>query len=666
MLAEPTIAMCENIVRSFAFMFPSVKVGKAYGSETNLPKDSRFVVCTNGYLRKRLLGFVTNGTCASVEMTDIIMLDEVHMGLLDTHVIVSTWWYCSTKFASTARMPRLLLSSATVGETLFARTFSPCVSLPEEKFKPPFPISVQWAPKDYGVQDTQRYAAMGAIIKALHESRPISERILAFVPGTQEQISVLQAMGMKEGVDFDLVLINSKSREEDSAPLDRAVDARRLITLATPSGDAGLTIVNLFHVVDSLMAKVTHTQSNGSHSLDTEFASKQLMKQRMGRVGRKAPGIYYPMCTEEFYNSGRLAAGYTLEIHRVPLYQMVVELVRTGIPVEETFAIYDIPTLPTTISQLLQWGLIRRSPSSGVLFPSSGGSFMTIINIDNPRLAGVLYAWVRLGHPVREGVILMHLIASFTSQMLRIPNFEPRPGDGRGKLEQMRTNFIRKHYGRFLGPSDVHTAVRLWNTLQTEVGRQGATGATERWCVANGIQFSVVKNMLKNIDKTLPRVEREAQRFAVSDAAAAGDDPDAVVVERTKATDSWAINEGLVLPILRRLMEHIYQDEIATRAEGPRPVYVSRDGTTMEPKKNSAFTLQADPDTATSWPLRIVVIGKMTSQMTGKLQLTQFLDVDDHNTIATISTEEMNKKLGIFTNRSAVIAPIRRISARRK
>lgn len=644
MVSEPTVAMCENVVQSFAAMFPSVIVGKSYGREVDIPKGARLIVCTNGNLKARLLGGIrTGGVCTSINYTDIIMLDEVHMGKLETHVIVSLWYHCAIKYVTTARMPRLLLSSATVGDSLFSRAFSPCVVLPEERFKPPFPIQVLWASKDYGMRDASRFADMGALIKSIHESTPISERILGFVPGMQEMAATIQASGLRPGIDIEYIPFSKDSKSEDLVQLFRTTDKRRLVVLATPVADAGLTVINLIHVIDSMQVKNPHVQANGVQALVTEVASKQLSRQRMGRVGRKAPGMYYPMCTEEFYNSDTVPVSYTLEINRMPLYKTIVELVAHGVPVEETLAIYNIPTLGKTIDELLSWGLLRRSDTSGELFASSGGNFMSEVDLDSPQLSGVLFAWLRLGMPIPEGVALIHLIGSFTSQMLRIPNFQPKPGESRGKMEMMKTNFIRKKYGRFLGPSDVHTAIRIWNSMLSETTDPDSA---QRWCIANALQWSTVKNVIKSIEKTVKNSEREVHRLANQEAVAAGGE----ITPFVSSGDPLVIlSEKKLLPTLRRLMEHIYYDKIATRSPGPRAVFVLRDGTTVEPPKTNAFTLQGDPDASEPYPMRIVILDRRSAA--DKQTLSQFLDVDNSNEIATISTELLNEKLGIFVNR---------------
>lgn len=634
MIAEPTVAMCQNIIRSFKVLFPTVRIGRAFAREIDIPKDAKLIVCTNGYLRRRLLNYVRNGVCASVDMTDIIILDEVHFGLLDTHMIVTIWFYCSTKFASTVRMPRLILSSATVKDNiLFSRVFSPCVILPPEKFNTSFPIEIKYSSKDFPIDSNDRFVEMGNIIRSIHEMTPIRERILAFIPGNAEQQAVINAMGSLE--DYDLVTINSKSVAEDLAPIDRTNDdERRLIILTTPSADAGLTISNLKHVVDSLLIKNNHTQPNGSQSLITEFASKQLFNQRKGRVGRTDTGTYYPMCTQDFFNSGAMPDTYTPELYRLPLYQTIIELISVGIPVEEVFKIYNIPNFSDTIDQMIRWGLIRRSPTSGVLFASSGGNFMSITNIDNPRLAGVLYGWIRLNKSVTEGVVLCQLIANFTSQMLKIPIFEVLPGQNRGTVEKLKVSFIRKNYGRFLGRSDVHTAIRIWNTLQKE----GGLSATERWCDINNLQYPPVRTTIKNIQQILHAAFREAQRFAIRES----------LPLLTEDNKDWLLDEKKVLPTLRCIMQYIYFDEIANRGSSTSSIsrYIARDGNMMTP--SGGFNQQtADPDSSVTFPSKVIVIGKRTTPY-GKLQLTQFLDIDHESEIEDISSEFLRERLGIF------------------
>ncbi len=644
-ISEPTIAMCSNVVQSFHDMFPSVSVGIAFGRENRIPKDARLIVATNGNLKKRLLSSIkTGGMCMSIDYTDILILDEVHMGGLDNHINVSLWYYCAMKLTDRPRLPRLLLSSATVGDALFSRRFSPCVFLPPELLtKTPYPVTPQWASRDYTLDDNSRYSDMGILLRALHESRPTEERIIAFLPGRQEMTKMLTASGLKLDVDITLVTIWSESTEVDYKPIKREIDPIRLVVFATPSADAGLTIIGLVHVIDSLLVKNSHTQPNGSEALITEIASHQLARQRSGRVGRKAPGIYYPMCTQAFYNSNAMPASYTLEIYRRPLYNDILELVAHGIQAEQVLSIYNIPSLPSMIEQLLQWGLLRRSATSGELYASSGGKFMTQTELSSPRLASVLYAWVKLEYPVTEGVILVHLIAGVTSKILQI---HIPDNTAKTDINRLKVEFIRKYYGRFLGPSDVHTVIRLWNAIVAETqssdrpGRPGDFETIAQWCTANAIQWRGIKNVIKSIQKTLPQIQREATRFAAVEN-----------IEKIKdnSSTSWLIDEARSLPVLRRIMEHVYRDQIAHRGSDSRAVYVTGDGSTIEPSRNAGFTLQADPEAATPYPKRIIIIGQFATG-TAKPSLSQFLDIDDPSAIASISTEKLNDRLGIFVS----------------
>lgn len=643
-IALPTVAMCNNITSSFSSLFPSVSVGTVFSRERNVPKDARLVVMTNGSLKSTLLNYVKRGTCVSMEFTDILILDEVHMATLDTHVIVSIWYYCATRYATSARMPRLLLSSATTSDVLFSRRFPPCVVLPEDVLtRTPYPITPHFASRDYTIEDTARYKDIGELLRTLHQTKPVTERILVFLPGRGEMAQALTASGLKPNIDITLVTMWSESSEADLQPLQRAVDNDRLICFATPSADAGLTITNLVHVIDSLLVKNSHVQPNGSEALITELASKQLARQRKGRVGRISAGHYYPMCSEEFFNSGTMPESYGLEILRRPLYSDIIELVSHGIQVEEVFAIYNIPTLGSTIEQLLNWGLLRRSGTSSELYTSSGGSFMSQTGVASPRLAGILYAWIRIGQPVSTGVVLTHLIAAFTSDVLQIPEFQPLEGESRGQMEKRRIDFVRKTYGRFLGSSDVQTAIRLWNIILNETSSTEILNneAIERWCTANSIKWHSVKSVLKSIQKTIPRIRRETVRLAARESQ----DPTSIV-----DSPNLTLDEGKTLPIVRRLMEHVYSDQIASRGNDHRVVYMKQDGTTITPPFGRAFTQHMDPETALQYPKKIVIIGQRTNPQ-GQLKLTQFLDIDNPSEIAHISTEELNSRLGIFLSR---------------
>src|SRR6185437_5207920 len=381
MISLPTVALCDNLYSNFLAVYPTIKVGKAYERDIDIPTGSQLVIVSNGYLKNRLLGFVQNGMCKTIDssVADVFFLDEVHLAKLDMSIIVSLWFYCSDKFKPGVRMPRLLLASATPGKVIFGRKIDLCVVIPEKLFKTIYQIDDHWQ-KDYSVKQNDRFKDMGLLIKAIHTSTDKSERILAFVPGKGEMDKVIKAAALDEN-DVEYVRVMSGSSQEDFDVLRQTVDPKRVIILSTPSGDAGLNI-NVDHVLDSMLIKNNMETSNGTLELQTEFISKALSKQRKGRTGRNRDGHYYPFCSQEGYE--RLDDNYPSEISRLPLYKTILELNSHGLEIEDILGVYRIQRLKKDINDLINWGLLKKSKISNELYSTAGVVFISKLEIESP------------------------------------------------------------------------------------------------------------------------------------------------------------------------------------------------------------------------------------------------------------------------------------------
>lgn len=635
-ISLPTIALCENIRSSFAVLFPSVVVGKAYERETsNL--DAKIIACTNGYLKNRLLSSIKNGDCYSITFTDILILDEVHMNKLDVYIIVSLWYYCAQKFSTSARIPRLLLSSATVADTLLSRRIEPCVMIAKEYFKTPFPINTVYSDADYPLTGTARYKSMGALLKNINDTKPVDERVLIFIPGKKEMQTVMISSHLKDGIDVDFVIISSETSIDEYRPLNRLKDNRRLVVLSTPSGDAGLTIDGLVYVIDSGLLKNSQVKSNGTVEIVTEYSSEQLCNQRKGRVGRTKPGTYFIMCTPEFYNSDKMPKVYVPEIERIPLYKTIIEIVSHGLDVNDIFGIYNLKNIDINVKELISWGLLRKSEMSGELFPSSGGVFMSKLDIDSPRLASVLYSWIRLGYQSVQGIIAVHVIGTITTSILRFPLFEIKPGDPKNKADELRAEHLKRYYLRFLGYTEVHTALNIWNAMMQETVPDNST-LVEAWCNAQSFNYKPLKGLVKSVSKAVKIIRSNATELGI--------------VDQTVWNPYVTVDETLVLPVMRRLIEHVYVDQIAMKGTGPEGGYVTRDGEMLKLDKTSCFTTRSIPNAKLDLPKRIAVISK--SNRPFGVYADQIIDIDNPEIIANISTQTINEKTGVFVNTRGV------------
>ena len=75
----------------------------------------------------------------------------------------------------------------------------------------------------------------------------------------------------------------------------------RRVILSTTVAETGLTLSNLKYVIDSGFNRGTEFYPQGITGLITKPAPKSRITQRMGRAGRKFPGVFYPLYPEYVY-----------------------------------------------------------------------------------------------------------------------------------------------------------------------------------------------------------------------------------------------------------------------------------------------------------------------------------------------------------------------------
>jgi predicted RNA-binding protein with RPS1 domain len=157
--------------------------------------------------------------------------------------------------------------------------------------------------------------------------------VLAFLPAKQmieDAVSALEKQ-LGPGTDVYPLYRGVSERIQTAAREARPPGSRRRVVIATNIAETSLTLEGMTFVVDSGLI----TQS----SWDVAAASKTLLpvphsqdgvRQRWGRVGRKAPGWVYPLYSREQYES--LPAHTPPESVRDDLEGFVLQAAAVGIP----------------------------------------------------------------------------------------------------------------------------------------------------------------------------------------------------------------------------------------------------------------------------------------------------------------------------------------------
>lgn len=160
-------------------------------------------------------------------------------------------------------------------------------------------------------------------IKKIHmentKEDPEKSDILVFMPGKRESTDLFQALIRNKEIsrtcyvailNRESVLFEDFNYRQLNMTLAQVKEILKLpqltrrIFISTSIAETGITIDSLKYVVDTLWSRTgIYFPYYNAEGLLTIPSSMNSTIQRRGRVGRKQPGIFYPMVTEDTYNS---------------------------------------------------------------------------------------------------------------------------------------------------------------------------------------------------------------------------------------------------------------------------------------------------------------------------------------------------------------------------
>lgn len=156
--------------------------------------------------------------------------------------------------------------------------------------------------------------------------------VLAFLPATQMIEDAVVALEKKLGPEIDVYpLYRGVSEKIQTAAREaRSPGSRRRVVVATNIAETSLTLEGMTFVVDSgLITQSSWDVASASKTLFPVPHSQDGVRQRWGRVGRKAPGWVFPLYTREQYES--LPAHTPPESVREDLEGFVLQAAAVGI-----------------------------------------------------------------------------------------------------------------------------------------------------------------------------------------------------------------------------------------------------------------------------------------------------------------------------------------------
>lgn len=326
-------------------------VGYQIRFEKNKSKDTNIIFITEGLLLRQL------SEDSTVSQFSCLVLDEIHERHLHGDFLLGVA-KCLLKVRPDLK---LILMSATINIKLFSDYFSEEQAHVIEVPGRLYPIQLHYMPKSaeprQSKSDKLSPEPYIQIMQLIDHKYPSTERgdLLIFMSGLNEITTIVDA-----ATEYDkgknnwiiLPLHSSLSIADQDKVFDYAPQGVRKCIVSTNIAETSITIDGIRFVVDSGKVKEMSYDTNCKLARLKEFCiSKASADQRKGRAGRTGAGVCYRLYTEKEFQD--FEAYSAPEIHRVPLENMLLQMISMGLPNARLFPFLESPPADRMESSIL-------------------------------------------------------------------------------------------------------------------------------------------------------------------------------------------------------------------------------------------------------------------------------------------------------------------------
>ena len=295
-------------------------IGYATGTFVKKPTKKQSVLfSTTGYLSQILK---SNKDEDIISKYGFIILDEAHMRTIDYDIVFFLIKKFIMRNLTNPNCPFLAMMSATFPINKYARYFG--VNKFDIMYVPgqTYPKEEHYADSDY---DNYITSSIEKIIEIHTKEKDTPEKgdIICFVFGAKAMKELTKSLTIENdkldskfiisGIDATAHNTGSTEYFNILRPLKHLtvkdangvnhIPTRRII-LATPAVEAGLTLASLRYCVETGYFTAIEYSPIYNVKLSAKKPIAQAnMLQRVGRVGRKAPGVFYTMYTKKTFDS---------------------------------------------------------------------------------------------------------------------------------------------------------------------------------------------------------------------------------------------------------------------------------------------------------------------------------------------------------------------------
>ncbi len=307
------IELARTVSSSRSDWNPDMALGKIVGYSTGPRKERAYglIYATADTLKAKLN---TNTDQDIMDEYKFIIIDEAHERSIGSDVLLFMLYKFYKRNEGNKNLPFLILTSATFDTKKYADYFEinykNIISISGTQFN----IDTKWPKHDA----TNVYDMIIDTLIEINKNKDEPEQadVLIFVPGLPE-MKTIEKQIKKNIRDYLLVLkLDGEAVRKETSDYTQVFDSYkklpkvngklpiRRVILSTSVAETGLTINTLKYVID--MGYHRGMESYPIYNvkgLITRPATQSRITQRKGRCGRLFDGVFYPMYSEETYNS---------------------------------------------------------------------------------------------------------------------------------------------------------------------------------------------------------------------------------------------------------------------------------------------------------------------------------------------------------------------------
>lgn len=561
-VSVPTRSGVMALYQYISHSFPQVSIGYASEATVNYTQKTQIVYSTSGHLRRKMLGLFQRGVVEKhgIDFCDVLIIDEAHSGSIDNTVIVSLWMEA---YRMGKLVPRLVLLSATPSHIpVEPIPVNFVVDVPH-----PFDIKVEYVNPKIRNLDRDVGVLIDKAVEVALASTSEDGDVLLFVAGSAQVEKVVATLRAKMDKTVRVAGAYSAMQKEDMAILfEPAIPGTRRIIVSTNIAESSITIDGIGLVIDTLIANVAGTSPMGGFRLATEYISKDSADQRLGRTGRTRSGRCVRIMSEENYT--KLSQHSTPEIERVPLHEVVIELINAHLDPVTVIKGIDPMKVKKSIEVLKELDMLREdrgAPKRMLYEVLPQGRFAPEVPLSVYN-AAFLFRWIEKGLSVYPGIVIATLIDAFGPSYFYFPKKEE--GETPMDYTERLNKHIEEKIKRYFGFNPIETYLNLYTDLveqlDTSLKRVVTTGNFDResypiysaWLKtssANGKKIKEFFSIIRQVYNSILRIYVKDRERAIPVKFSIG-----------KFSPANALNEAL--PILT----DVYKSKIMSKVHGIR------------------------------------------------------------------------------------------------